>query len=143
MEQREKERIEAALADLESALPPREGKVRIDLYGGGWDESYLRGDEIGLLRMGLGIAKAAIAPYKDRDAWNGDAVSADITDVFHDSSTVRLDWVERTDDLTSASHLDEFTEPRLRWERLWNWFWNGLAIVVVVVFAIAMLFGSR
>ena len=119
MDQDKKKRIAVLIDELESLAPP-DGKVRIDVYGGGIDESYLRGNESGLLRMGVGIIRAAIAPYKDAASkFTPNAVTTDIEGVFHEESDISIDWIERTDDLTSETPLTAAVRRRSRRDWLW------------------------
>jgi len=130
MDLKKKKRIDALIAELETLVPAEDAKVRIDVYGGGIDESYLRGNESGLLRMGMEIIKSGTAPHKESSSkFAPDAVEADIERFFHGESDISIDWIERTDDLDSETHLT----TEVRRQRRSGWLWTVLAILVVLL----------
>ncbi len=82
-------RIESALKEIEASLPDGEAKVRFDVYGGGVDESFIRGSRAGIARLGVRLIRAAIGEER-RKSVNGEAeVSGALDDVIHSNSDER------------------------------------------------------
>ena len=61
-------RIRNLVLELDSLIPTENAAIRIDVYGGGIDESYLRGTRQGLQRLGTQLLKAAHAPFTDTES---------------------------------------------------------------------------
>ncbi len=123
------------MSELDSLIVGEDAKVRIDVYGGGVDESYLRANRRGLRRLGTQLLKAADAPRKDSSSkFAPDTVETDISDLFHEESDVGLDWIERTEQLDSETHLS--TEIRRQRRTGWIWTLVGVVLILLVLFLI-------
>ncbi|MFC1453907.1 hypothetical protein ACFLQL_01870 [Verrucomicrobiota bacterium] len=133
-------RVRDLVSELDSIIPNKNAKVRIDVYGGGIDESYLRGNRRGLQRLGVKLLKAADAPFKDSSSkFDPETVDTDVSNLFHEETDIRLDSIERTDDLASETHL--ITEVRR--QRRTGWIWTIVAVIVIslVLFLIKTIKG--
>ncbi len=119
-------RSDDLVSELDSIVPCEDAQVRIDAYGGGVDESYLRANRRGLQRLGIQLLKAADARLKDSAQ---DTVDIDVSDLFHEESDIRLDWIERTNDLDSETHSTTAVRRQGRTE----WMWTLAALVLIVL----------
>ena len=124
------QRVRDLVSELDSIIPNENAKVRIDVYGGALDESYIRANRHGLQRFGVQLLKAADAPLKDSSAkFAPDTVDTDVSDLFHEDSDVELDWIERSEDLDSETHLT----TELGAQRRTGWVWTVIAVVVILL----------
>jgi hypothetical protein len=84
------ERIQKALREIEESLPDGKSQVRFDVYGGGVDESFIRGSRAGIVRLGIRLIRAALQP-EQRKSINGRAqVESELDDIVHPESDVRF-----------------------------------------------------
>jgi hypothetical protein len=93
------DRIKTALKDIEAGVPPGKAEVRFDVYGGGVDESFIRGSRAGLARLGIRLIQAALAEEKKKSMNGAALVAESLDDVVHPSSDMKFDWIEVVDDL--------------------------------------------
>jgi hypothetical protein len=131
-----KHRIEAALKEIESSLPAGRAQVRFDVYGGGVDESFIRGSRAGIARLGVHLIHAALQEEKRKSINGGSQVESALEDIVHPSSDVKFDWIELSEDLASDPQVRLRTQRALRKWSLIGW----VSIVVIdVVFLIWIL----
>lgn len=121
-------RIESALKEIESNFAGGDAKVRFDVYGGGVDESFVRGSRAGIARLGIRFIRAAIAEECGKSINGGDVVSRTLDDVIHPSSDVKLDWIEIMDDLEDIPEVQVKARESLNRVR-----WIGCMSVVVAM----------
>src|SRR4029077_6310389 len=115
------ERIEHALKEIEESLPSGQAQVRFDVYGGGVDESFIRGSRAGSARLGIRLIRAAFQP-EQRKSMNGAAqIESALDDIVHPSSDVKFDWIELSDDLEREPEVQLRTRRTLRKASLIGW----------------------
>ena len=123
-------KIRDLVSELDSLVPREDAKVRIDVYGGGVDESYIRANRRGLQRLGIQLLKAADAPFKDSSSkFAPHAVDIDVNDLFHEESDIGLDWIERTEELDTETHLT----AQVRRQRKIGWIWTLIALILILL----------
>jgi hypothetical protein len=99
--------IEKLMALIETHLSEEGGQVRFEVYGGGLDESLIRANQLGFLKMGLLFLKAAFASQKDGQH---DQLDINISPLIHPNSEIHFDWLERSEHINQASI---FTQGRI------------------------------
>ena len=124
------ERIHKALNEIEDALPPAQAQVRFDVYGGGVDESFIRGTRAGLAQLGVRLIRAALKPEQSKSINGGSEVERPLDDLIHPDSDVKFDWIELSDDLEREPPVRAQTERALKRTSL-----IGCLFVVLVVLA--------
>jgi hypothetical protein len=134
------ERIQNALREIEESLPADKSQVRFDIYGGGPDESFIRGSRVGIARLGVRLIRAALQP-EQRKSINGEAqIESDLDDIVHPDSDVKFDWIEVSDNLEGKPAVRVRTERPLSTWSIIGW----LAIIVIfVLLMISRLSRSR
>ena len=91
----ELQQIEDLIERLDARVPKDEAKVEMNLYGGGPDESQIRGTQSGYLRLGIELMRAAFAPK--RNPKTSDTIDVDLDYLISDDSEVSFDFFERVD----------------------------------------------
>lgn len=127
------ERIEKALQEIEESLPAGKSQVRFDVYGGGVDESFIRGSRVGIARLGVRLIRASLQPEQRKSINGGAQVESELDDILHPESDVRLDWIEISDNLDGKPEVRVRTERSLRKWSLVGWL---VVVVSVVLFLI-------
>jgi hypothetical protein len=89
-------RVQDLTSELDELIPREGSLVRIQLVGGGPDESYWVGNRLGYLRLGVELLKGAFAPPAP-DASEHVVVFDD--SVLDDTSDVEFQWFERREDI--------------------------------------------
>jgi len=95
-------RIKAALEEIEANRPGGDAKVRFDVYGGGIDESFIRGTRAGLFTVGLRLIRAGLEEETEEKKMSPNGATAtteSLDDVVHEESDIRFDWIEISDQL--------------------------------------------
>lgn len=127
-----RDRIKTALKEIEASVPPGKAEVRFDVYGGGVDESFIRGSRAGLARLGVRLIQAAVE--EEKKSINGVAQVADsLDDVVHPSSDVKFDWIEVVEDLEADAAFHVRSQRSLRRTTLVG---ALFVLVVVVIFLV-------
>jgi len=98
MNQVDDARIQALTAELDTIIPREGAVVRIQQGGGGPDESFAVGNQLGYLRLGVALLQAAFAPPTDPGR-NHIPVDDSVLD---DTSDVVIQWFERREDIVRA-----------------------------------------
>jgi hypothetical protein len=127
------EQIQNALRDMEESFPTGQAQVRFDFYGGGVDESFIRGTRAGIVRLGICLIRAALQP-EQRKSINGRAqLECDLTTVIHPESDVKFDWIELSDDLDHEPEVQLRTRRRLRKESFIGWVVVAVAVIIYLI----------
>ncbi|WP_028313241.1 hypothetical protein [Desulfatibacillum aliphaticivorans] len=97
------EKVKDFISSLDESVPKEGAAVRMDQYGGGPDESGIRANQAGYLRLGIEFLKAAYAEPAYRDK-GGDDVDREYLDVDLEylvslESDVNFDSFERTENV--------------------------------------------
>jgi hypothetical protein len=124
-------RIKAALKEIEASLPEGNAKVRFDVYGGGVDESFIRGSRPGIAKLGLRLLQAAVGEEIKKSINGAPEVAGPLDEVMHPDSDVKFDWIEVADDLETEPPVRVVTKRFLRRATL---FGCVLIVVLLVVF---------
>lgn len=130
-------RIKAALEEIEASRPAGEAKVRFDIYGGGVDESFIRGTRAGLVEAGVFLIRAGLEREEKKSPNGGTATSVSLDGVTHEDSDIRFDWIEISDQLAGEPHIVSQSRAALKKEErkigLWITVAVGLAIATWLV----------
>jgi hypothetical protein len=126
------ERIQNALREIEESLPAGKSQVRFDVYGGGVDESFIRGSRAGIARLGVRLIRASLQTEQRKSINGGAQVESQLDDIVHPESDVRFDWIE------ISENLDGKPEVRVRTERSFRK-WSLIGWLVVVVATVLFL----
>jgi hypothetical protein len=127
------ERIEHALKEIEDCLPSGRAQVRFDVYGGGVDESFIRGSRAGIARLGIRLIRAAFQP-EQRKSINGAAqIESALDDIVHPNSDVKFDWIELSEDFEHEPESQTRTRRTLRRESLIGWLIVALAVIAFLI----------
>ena len=127
------ERIEKALQEIEESLPAGKSQVRFDVYGGGVDESFIRGSRVGIARLGVRLLRASLQPEQRKSINGGAQVESELADILHPESDMRFDWIEISDNLDGKPEVRVRTERSFRKWSLVGWL---VVFVSVVLFLI-------
>jgi hypothetical protein len=127
------ERIQTALKEIEESLPAGKSQVRFDVYGGGVDESFIRGSRAGITRLGVRLIRAALQPEHRKSINGGAQIESDLDDIVHPESDVRFDWIELSDDLDHEPEIQLRTRRRLRKESLVGWLVVAIAVIIFLI----------
>jgi hypothetical protein len=130
-------RIKAALKEIEAGLPEGTAKVRFDVYGGGVDESFIRGSRAGIARLGLRLLQAAVGEEIKKSINGAPEIAGPLDEVMHPDSDVKFDWVEVAEDLDSDPQVRIATRQSLRKTAAF-----GLLFILVVL-AVLLLWKLR
>lgn len=128
-------RIESALKEIEASLPDCQAQVRFDVYGGGIDESFIRGSRAGIARLGVRLIRAAIGEEKKKSLNGAAEVSGALDDVIHPDSDERFDWIEIDEDLASDPKVQIDSRRRRKKESWIGWFAVPVVVLAVVLAA--------
>ena len=137
----DRSKVEALIRDLDGAVPREGALVRLDLYGGGSDESGLRANRLGYLRFGIEFLKAGITT-QDADpiilplgAVRTPTVHVDLDYLVDQDSGVQLQYFEWDEDIRRGA----VDEARSEWP-------NGVAAVgcgaALIAVAALLLIGA-
>ena len=107
-------RIETALKEIEASLPDSDAKVRFDVYGGGVDESFIRGSRAAIARLGVRLIRAAIGDERKKSINGAAEVSSALDDIIHPKSDVRFDWIEIDENLEVEPKVQIDSRRRLK-----------------------------
>jgi len=127
------ERIQKALREIEGSLPAGKSQVRFDVYGGGVDESFIRGSRVGIARLGVRLIRAALQPEQRKSINGGAQIESDLDDIVHPESDVRFDWIEVSDNLEGKPEVRVRTERSFRKWSLIGWLFVAVAVVLFLI----------
>jgi hypothetical protein len=127
------ERIEHALKEIEDSLPAGRAQVRFDLYGGGFDESFIRGSRAAIARLGVRLIRAAFQPEQQKSINGAPQIESALDDIVHPSSDVKFDWIELSDDLDREPEIQVRTRRGLRRASLIGWIFIAFALIAFLV----------
>ena len=99
--------IQTIINELDEEIPRPEHEVKMDVYGGGVDESRIRATKDGFLRLGVEIMKAAYAESTDD---NKEILNVDLDELLTDDSEIQFDWFERVDSITQPERKLSITD---------------------------------
>lgn len=131
-------RIKAALDEIEANRPAGEAKVRFDVYGGGVDESFIRGTRAGLVTAGIRLIRAGLDEEKARSPNGGAATSESLDDIIHEDSDIRFDWIEINDQLAGEPRIVAQSRAAVKKEGGKIGLWITVAVVVVIATWLAL-----
>ena len=95
--------------------------MRFDVYGGGIDESFIRGSRVGIAQLGVRLIRTAIGEERKKSP-NGLAEVGDaLDDVTHADSDVKFDWIEIDDNLGLDPKVQIDSRRRLKRESCIGW----------------------
>ena len=120
-------RIKELVEELDRIVPKEGASVSFRQYGGGPDESKIVGSRTGLLRAGVSLLRAGVAPPGDKKEI-GDL--SDLRAITHSESEYRFDYFEE-----SALPEDRAAEEKNH--RVAKMIGFGLLAVVIVTVALA------
>jgi hypothetical protein len=127
------DRIEHALKEIEQSLPSGPAQVRFDVYGGGVDESFIRGSRAGIARLGVRLIRAAFQPEQKKSLNGAPLIESSLDNIVHPSSDVRFDWIELSDDLEHEPEIQSSTRRALRRASLFGCIFIALAVIAFVI----------
>jgi len=127
------ERIEQALKEIENSLPMGQAQVRFDVYGGGVDESFIRGSRAGITRLGVRLIRAALQAAQQKSINGGDQIESNLDDIVHPESDVKFDWIELSDNLEGEPQVRQRTQRTLRIWGVVGLLFVFLAIITFVI----------
>ncbi|MCP4111810.1 MAG: hypothetical protein GY749_40840 [Desulfobacteraceae bacterium] len=133
MENRNSQKIQDAIGIIESEVQDTIGKVRFDVYGGALDESIIRANSAGLIRMGIIFLKVGFASDKIVNSENSYDLA--IRDLTHEDSEIKFRWIDRAEDVDQPSSIVQDTR-QLRKRITWGdkiFFWISVLIAVFFI----------
>jgi hypothetical protein len=89
--------LQKIISDLDKKVPKDNAFVQLTEYGGGADESKIRANQSGYLRLGIELLKAAFENSIEHDEKYADQVDVDIDYLITEDSSINFDWFERTE----------------------------------------------
>lgn len=95
-------RVRALVAELDAAVPPQGARVRLEMYGGGPDESQAVANRAGALRYGIEILRAALKAMDEEAAGRRALATVDTEAILDPASSVEVQLVELRDVLGPA-----------------------------------------
>lgn len=127
------ERIEHALKEIEQNLPLGRAQVRFDVYGGGVDESFIRGSHAGIARLGIQLIRTAFVREQQKSV-NGEArIEHALDDIVHPNSDVKFDWIEFSDDLEHEPEIQTNARRELRRTNLIGWLFVAMVVIAYLI----------
>jgi hypothetical protein len=127
------DRIEAALREIEASLPTGKAQVRFDVYGGGADESFIRGSRVGIARFGVRLIRASLREEQRKSINGCSEVESALEDIVHPSSDVKFDWIEVSDDLEGDPQVRARTQRTLKKWSMIGWITVVLALLIFLL----------
>lgn len=100
------EEIKETILKLDQAVAKEGAVVALRQYGGGPDESQIVANEIGYLRLGIELMKAAFSE-KNAKIDEGNSISVDLDYLISPTSDISFDWFERTENVTAPKTQNE------------------------------------
>jgi hypothetical protein len=90
-------RVRALVAELDAAVPRQGARVRLEVYGGGPDESQAVANRTGTLRLGVELLRAALKAMDEEAAGRRAVAAVDAEALLDPASTVEIGVVELRD----------------------------------------------
>ena len=111
-----KNSVKSALEEIEANKPTGEAKIRVDIYGGGMDEGFIRGTRAGLVTAGLRLIRAGLGEANGRSPNYGIQAEENFDDILHSDSDVGIDWIEVSQELGGEPRIRQQTRKALKKE---------------------------
>lgn len=123
-------RIKELLGELDKLVPKEGSYIDIYQYGGGPDESGIRGNKVGYLRLGIAIAKGAFAGPMAEDPT---LIDIDLENELGPETDFHFDYFIRDEKLIEQKRTA--APPETVRDRVVKYFILGL-ILLIPIFAI-------
>lgn len=117
--------IERIVYALDGGVPRENAKVRLDMYGNDFDQSFITATENGYLRLGVEFLKAGLVPYKDLNGPQPHAIDVEIDQIVRKDSDIRFVYFERREDFTVETSEEDFWRDSLV-------IWVVIAVLVLI-----------
>jgi hypothetical protein len=103
-DQQNEQSIKALVEKLDGMVPKDNAHIELAMYGGGPDESQIKGDQRGYLRLGIEFLKAAFATKMDPKS--PDSIDVELDYLISDNSDVSFDLFFRVEDFAKPAKTE-------------------------------------
>ena len=135
-----KHSIKSAIEQIEASKPSGAAKIRVDIYGGGIDEGFIRGTRAGLITAGLRLIRAGFGDSNTKSPNNGIQADENFDDIIHEDSDVVIDWIEVSEDLAGEPQIRSRTSKAMIRDgsriRFWIYLLSVISLTALMLFII-------